>query len=42
MEEIFLKRTPGGDTTIAYTRRLHPKGISYLGFRYIKEWGFTN
>ena len=41
MEEAFLKRNRGGGIlpTIAYTERLHPKGISYLGFSYIKEWG---
>ena len=44
MEEAFLKRNRGGGIlpTIAYTERLHPKGISYLGFSYIKEQGFTS
>ena len=52
--DIFLKRPRGGGEgggggqarevllTMAYTGRLRPKRKPYLGFMYIKEWGFTS
>ena len=53
MVDIFLKRPRGGGEggggqarevllTMAYTGRLRPKRKPYLGFMYIKEWGFTS
>ena len=41
MVDMFLKRTRGVLPTVAYTRKLRRKRKPYLGFRYIKEWGFT-
>ena len=44
----ILETYPGGARggggvlpTMAYTWRLRQKGIPYLGFMYIKKWGFT-
>ena len=41
MVDMFLKRTRGVLPTVAYTGKLRRKRKPYLGFRYIKEWGFT-
>ena len=41
MVDMFLKRTRGLLPTVAYTGKLRRKRKPYLGFRYIKEWGFT-
>ena len=37
----FLIRGGGGIPMMAYTRRLHPKGVPFSGFRYMKGRGFT-
>ena len=37
----FWPVVPGGLPKTAYTGKLHPKELSFLGFRYKKGWGFS-
>ena len=41
MVDIFLKRTRVELPTMAHAGRFRQKRISYSGFMYLKEWGFT-